>query len=66
MVDVESLRTYTDDTLIIDPRVKAKGQKTGYWNLKVAIPFDSLETLKDALNFSSCIYDQSIDWDMYD
>tara|TARA_Y100001951_G_C11268265_1_gene257010 strand:+ start:77 stop:736 length:660 start_codon:yes stop_codon:yes gene_type:complete len=82
LVDVESLKTYTDDTLIIDPRVKAKGQKTGYWNLKAAIPFDSLETLKDALNFSSCIknkmcdfiaksrysliYDQSIDWDMYD
>lgn len=43
----EVLNTYQDDELIVDKKLRARGQKTGFYGFEHLIPFGSYEELKE-------------------
>jgi len=49
LATVEVLNTYTDDDLILNPKLRARNVKTGFYGFEHLIPFSSIEELKQIL-----------------
>lgn len=43
------LNTYQSDSLILSPKLKARGTKTGFYGFRYLLPFKNMEELKELL-----------------